>query len=261
MTRYKLMVVCFLVGIGALIVGATTPELRADNEEAIEFDEAEVFFEFNSTDLDLGLHLFFDAEGWEKVSVRGPNGTTFTVKNGGSLKDLGSTEVFTESAEPPLDEENLEEDIAAFKAMFPEGEYLFEGKTINGDRLEGSAELSHDLPAAPLLIFPDEESEENEADPEDTVIEWADTSGEGDPEIIRYQVVVEFEDEETEEVFEFKVDVPADAEAESQSITVPEEFFAGLEGREGGYKAEVVAMVEGGNATIREHEFELEEEE
>ena len=28
----------------------------------VEFDEAEVFLEYNSTDLDLGIHIFFDAE-------------------------------------------------------------------------------------------------------------------------------------------------------------------------------------------------------
>ena len=161
--------------------------------EAVEFAEAEVFFEYNSTDLDLGIHIFFDAVGWTEVEVEGPDGSIFEVENGGMLSTLGSTEVFTESAEPPLDEDNLEEDIARFKAMFPEGEYEFEGETIGGADLEGTATLSHALPAAPMMLFPDPEAEENIADPDDTVIEWMDASEIGDPEIVRYEIVVEFD--------------------------------------------------------------------
>ncbi|MCZ6688710.1 MAG: hypothetical protein O7H41_03810 [Planctomycetota bacterium] len=262
MKKYTLMLTAVLIGVGALFFAGSAPESQANaSVEVIEFDETDVYFEYNSTDLDLGLHLFFDAEGWEKVDVTGPNGTRFSIKNGGALRQLGSTEVFTESAEPALDEENLEEEIAAFKAMFPEGEYRFRGRTINGDMLEGEAELTHDLPAAPGLIFPDPESEENVADPEATVIEWSDASGLGDPVIVRYEIVVEFEDEESEEVFVVAIQVPADAEAASQSVTIPAEFFAGLEGRDGDYKAEVVAIEGTRNATIVEAEFELAEEE
>lgn len=223
----------------------------------VEFAETEVFFEFNSTDLDLGLHIFFDAEGWERVRVTGPGGIVFAVDNGGSLKEIGSTEVFTESAEPPLDEENLEAEIADFLARFPAGEYQFEGRTVHGDTLVGTAVLSHDLPAAPLLLFPDEESEENFADAEDAIIEWMDTSEDGDPVIQRFQAVVEFEEEETGSVFKFVVDVRADPEAETQSVTVPFEFFENLQGLEGEYKAEVVAIAADKNATIAEHDFEL----
>ena len=235
--------------------------VQNDDEEVIEFDEAEIFFELNATDLDLGIHIFFDAEGWKEVEVKGPDGAIFEVENNGNLKKIGSTEVFTESAEPQLDEENLEQEIADFLAMFPEGEYEFEGETVEGDDLEGTAELTHALPAAPGLIFPDPAAEENVADPENTVIEWEDTSEEGDPEILRYQVVVEFEEEETEAVFEFIIDVVADPEAWTQSVTVPVEFFESLEDLDGEYKAEVVAIEAGKNATISEAEFELEEEE
>ncbi|UCE78748.1 MAG: hypothetical protein JSV13_09615 [Nitrospiraceae bacterium] len=249
----------FLAAVIALIIGVTVSQSWADGHNIEDFATTEVFLEFNSTDLDLGLHLFFDAPGWEKVTVEGPNGTTFSVKNGGGLKKIGSTEVFTESAEPPLDEEDLQESIEEFLDMFPEGEYSFEGKTVDGFKLMGTAMLTHDIPSAPGLIFPDSDLEENEADPEDTVIKWEDTSEPGDPEIVRYQVVVEFEEEITENVFEFSVDVLADPNALYQSVTVPEEFFESLEGLEGEYKAEVVAIEGSRNATISEKEFDLEE--
>lgn len=260
MKRFAILLPALGGAVLALVLGAVSPESPASAFEEIEFDEAFVFFEYNATDLDLGIHMKLDAEGWEKIDVRGPGNTTFTVRNGGGLRDLGSTEVFTESAEPALDEENLEEEIAAFLAMFPEGEYTFEGRTINGDRLVGSYDLSHALVAKPVLIFPDEESEENEADPEMTIIEWADGSEEGDPEVTRWEVVVEFEAEETEEVFVFTVQIPADPDAESYSVVVPPEWFEALKDLDGDFKAEVVAIAATRNATIAEAEFELEEE-
>ncbi len=247
----------FLRGPAPVPLACETPEEEPDGE-VVEFAETEIFFEFNATDLDLGIHIFFDAEGWEEVKVSGPDGTIFKVDNDGSLKELGSTEIFTESAEPPLDEENLEASIAEFLARFPEGEYEFRGETVEGDRLEGTAVLTHDLPAAPRLVFPDPEAAENVADPEATVIEWSDSSEEGDPAIERFEVVVEFEEEETERVFVFKIDVLADPEASTQSVTVPSEFFESVEELEGEFKAEIVAIEAGKNATIAEQEFELE---
>ena len=262
LTRYKIAVGVLLVAGVALSLGTAVWADDGDEDgendgEVIEFAETKIFLEFNSTDLDLGIHIFFDAVGWEEVEVNGPDSTIFEVENDGSLKEIGSTEVFTESAEPPLDEDNLDQEIAEFLALFPEGEYEFEGETVDGDRLVGTAVLAHDLPAAPGLVFPDPESEENVADPEDTVIEWSDTSEEGEPAIVRYQVVVEFEEDETELVLKFVVDVLADPEAETQSMTVPTEFFESLEGLEGEFKAEVLAIAGNGNATIVEHEFEL----
>lgn len=229
------------------------------SSEPVEFAEAKIFFEFNSTDLDLGTHIFFDAVGWNEVEVIGPDGTIFEVENGGGLGVIGSTEVFTESAEPPLDEENLEAEMAAFFARFPEGEYEFEGVTVDGRELEGSATLSHALPAAPEMIFPDPEAEENLADPDDMLVIWVDASGPGDPEIERYEVVVEFEDEVSESVFTYVVEVPADPGAGLQSLPVPPEWFESLEAFDGEFKAEIVAIAANRNATIVELEFELDD--
>jgi hypothetical protein len=224
--------------------------------QVIKFAEARIFFEYNAKDLDLGIHMAFDGEGWKEVEVRGPDGLIFEVENAGNLNVIGSTQLFTESAEPPLDEENLEESINAFLARFPEGQYRFRGTTVEGDRLRGRAELTHDLPAAPELIFPDPEAAMNVADPTATVIEWRDTSEAGDPVIVLYQVVVEFV-EESGRVFKFSIDVLPDSEAATQSVMVPVEFFAGLDGLQGEFKAEIVAIEDSGNATIWEEEFEV----
>jgi hypothetical protein len=258
MTKHMRMLHVFLAAVVALILAISAPM-----GWAAQFDETEIFFEFNSTDLDLGLHIFFDAEGWKEVEVKGPNGEIFEVENDGSLKEIGSTEVFTESAEPPLcDKEEPEEcteweietAIAAFQALFPKGWYRFRGRTVEGKRLRGRAYLSHKLPAAPEIVSPEVEGV---LDPENAVIEWRDTSGPGDPEIVRWEVVVEFEGENGR-VFKFVVQVPAVPDAELQSMTVPQEFFESLADLDGEYKAEVLAIAESRNATITEREFELE---
>ena len=84
----------FIISIAALalIMGVATPESRAGSE-AIPFDEAEVFFEFNSTDLDLGFDIFVDGEPWTSVRVIGPDSRIFRLLTDGSLSDLGQNVV------------------------------------------------------------------------------------------------------------------------------------------------------------------------
>ncbi len=185
-----------------------------------------------------------------EVEVFGPDGRIFKVENDGSLMEIGSTEVFTESEEPELDEENLEQAIADFLALFPEGEYQFFGTTIEGDELVGSAELTHDLPAAVSLDI--------EGFP---TISWVDNSGAGDPEIIGYQAIVELVVVASDErVFEFFVDLlPSITE-----VTVPEAFVSQAEefseAEIDEFKVEVIAIEASGNKTITEESL-LEDEE
>ncbi len=249
MRRHMRMLPVFLAAVVAFVLGAAAPQLSAAE---VEFDEAEIFFEFNSTDLDLGIQLFFDAEGWKKVDVAGPDGKIFKVNNMGSLKEIGSTEVFTESEEPELDEGNLEAEMQAFMDLFPPGEYEFSGNTIEGDHLVGTADLTHDLPAAASLDL--------EGYP---TIEWTDNTdtGAGDPGIVGYQVVVELVVEASDErLFEFSIDLPGDA----TEVTVPDDFIDLAESFDEEdieeYKVEIIAEEESGNKTITEESL-LEEEE
>ncbi|MEW5807656.1 MAG: hypothetical protein AB1756_09970 [Acidobacteriota bacterium] len=229
--------------VAVLVLGMVVCHSASNQAGQVKFDQAEIFFEYNSTDLDLGVHIFFDAEGWKDVVVSGPDGTIFHVNNDGSLREIGSTEVFTESEEPPLDEGDLEGSIAAFLALFPEGEYQFSGTTVEGDSLMGKATLTHDLPAPvelDLSMYP--------------TISWSDNSAGGDPEIVGYQVVNELVVKEggEERVFEFSVDLPADV----TEVTVPDEFVELADRFSKGqileYKVEVIAIEESGNKTIVE---------
>jgi len=172
--------------------------------------------------------------------VTGPDGRIFNVANDGSLATIGSTELFTESAEPGIDENDLKASIAQFQAMFPEGEYQFGGTTVGGDTLVGTAELSHDLPAAPGVIV-------NIADADNAVVEWSDTSGPGDPEIVLYEVIVELD------AVTLSMELLPSPDGGPQSLRVPPELFAGVGPLEG--KVEVLAIAENGNKTISEVAF------
>lgn len=220
-----------------------------DDEEEIEFAETAIFFEFNSTDRDLGIQIFFDAEGWKEVEVKGPDGSIFEVENGGGLKDIGSTEVFTESAEPELcpeeeEECDLQAAIEEFLMQFPEGEYEFEGETVEGQELVGSAELSWDLPEAVELIDPAENF---------PTIEWSAPSEES-AEIVGYQAVAELviEDDEGEEVvYVQSTDLPAgvfSVETSPQFAALVEQFGDAVVE----LKVELIAIGANGNKTITE---------
>ena len=43
-----------------------------EDEEELEFEEADLFFELNDTDGDLGLQGFVDGEAWKRLEIAGP---------------------------------------------------------------------------------------------------------------------------------------------------------------------------------------------
>ena len=246
-----------LVAVMVLVLAVSVPAVWAGGREVVEFDEAEIFFEFNSTDNDLGIQIFFDAEGWKRVEVQDPEGEEiFEVENDEGLKKIGSTEVFTESAEPELDDENLEDSIAEFQAKFPKGTYTFKGKTVNGKKLVGDADLAYKLPKAPEITGP-----AGLPDGNPYVIEW--TQPGGGPEIIGYEVVAELvigEDELT------LVNTGMFL-AGATEFTVSPEFVDLIEDAEDTlelveFKVEVIARAENLNKTITESViFSIEDEE
>jgi hypothetical protein len=135
------------------------------------------------------------------------------------------TELRFESAEPSP---------AEVLDAFPPGEYRFGARGVEGGKLAGTAELSHDLPPAP--VFTPEDGDET--DPAATVIAWDPIPG-----LAGYEVIVENEDTE--------VSMTVQLGPSATSLTVPAEFMeADTE-----YKAEVLAIAQNGNKTIAEHSF------
>jgi len=260
--RHMLLLPVFLVAVVALIVAVPIASAghRHHRHDAVELADAEIFFEENATDEDLGIQFFLDGEAWKRIRIYSPNWRRLVdVKVKGSTRVIGLTELFSESAEPGFDELSRDE----FLELFPEGTYKYLGMTVEGEWLWGEAKLTHDFPAAPTVYSPEEDGTLN---PEEAIIEWCSVSVDGDVEPVRYQVIVEFvelieinDEEEEGRVFEFAVDILAAncSEGDPLSVTVPEEFFDSLEELDGEYKVEVLAVEESGNKVITEREFDL----
>ncbi len=224
--------------MAALVISVATPSAWA-----AKLDEADIHIEINDTDGDAGIQIFLDAEGWSEMVVRDPDRNVILhIQGAGSVGFQGITELFLESAEPSFDEQPLGD----FLALFPAGIYRFRGRTTDGRRLRGRAELTHILPAAPILIFP---VGGEEVDPKNAVFMWFLVPDPAGGEIVGYHVVVECEEPEL-------TILEVDVGPEVSSITVPPEFLVGEE-----CKWEVLATEESGNQTISEAEFEIEGEE
>ncbi len=166
-TRYMRKLPVFLVALVTLGLGTASPSGWAKGEmDEVALDDAKMIIEFNSTDEDVGIQVFLDGEAWKEMVIFTPDERRiFKVRGEGSVKGLGLTELFFESEEPSLDELPLEE----FLALFPEGEYEFEGVTVDGIELEGAATFTHVIPAGPVIVWP---TAGTIVDPNDAVVMW-----------------------------------------------------------------------------------------
>ena len=112
----------------------------------LQFAEANLFFELNDTDGDLGFHASIDGVPWTTLHIKTPEGRRIlNIVSHGRIRAQGLTQLSFESAEPSFDEL----DPADFFRRFPEGEYGIEGMTQGGDMLVGTAEVSQVLAAPP----------------------------------------------------------------------------------------------------------------
>jgi hypothetical protein len=133
-----------MLAAAALLLAAAATPSQAQGETP--FDEADIFFELNDTDGDLGIHALIDGEPWTRLEIDDPNDNQMlNVSLSGRLARQGLTELFFESAEPPFDELPPEQ----FFRRFPQGRYEIEGLTLDGTELESTDRLSHVMPAPP----------------------------------------------------------------------------------------------------------------
>ena len=230
MARHMRMLPVLLIAGAALVLGAASRADRGPTSEEDEnqFDDVRMFFEYNSTDNDLGVQVLLDGDAWNRLRILDPKGNKILdVATKGTLGSLGLTELFFESDEPSPEE---------VLHLIREGEYDFEGRTIEGDTLEGEVEVSHNLPPAPVILVPSAPGAV--LDRTNAIIEW-----ETIPGIAGLEVIVENEDVGAE------MTVPLHAGA--TSLHVPAEFLDPSTG----YKVEVLAISGNGNKTIAERTF------
>jgi hypothetical protein len=243
------------LALGALVLAG------APAKGATPFGEADIFFELNHTDGDLGIHARIDGEGWERLFLSSPDGKEkLRVVTSGTMKSQGLTELFFESAEPPFDELPPER----FFKRFKEGQWEITARTIDGDELESKDMLSHVMPAPPegITISGEPAAEDCDASPlpsvgEPIVIRWdpvteshPDVGKTGPIEVVAYQLVVEFEHPVFGDL-NFSVILPPD----TTEFEVPAEF-ADLS--DGELKFEILVRERFGNQTAIESCFEIE---
>jgi len=238
MKRHMRILSVFIVATLALFLSSAAPEGWAAQ---IPFSKAKIIFEFNSSGPDLGIQVSLDGEPWNEIKIADPKARTILeIEAAGRLKNFGLTELFAESNEPNF-EDVLPEDILA---RFPAGEYKFFGKTIEGDKLVGTATLTHAIPDGPTNVSA-------QVGPGNTrVISWVApppvSSLTGLPiNIVGYQVIVERVDNDqlgaATRIFDVKLPVVT-------NVTVPPQFLE--PGKQ--YKFEVLAIEAGGNQSITE---------
>jgi hypothetical protein len=218
------------------------------------FSEAELFFELNDTDGDLGIHASIDGGAWTNLEIEGPGGRQLlNIVSSGRLRSQGLTQLFFESAEPPFDELAP----ADFFRRFPEGRYVIEGLAQGGGTFESTAVLSHVLAAPPehILVSGVPAAESCDVKPlprvsPPVVIRWDQVTDahpeigtSGPIEVSRYQLFVEREN------VKLSLDLPPDV----TEFEVP----TGMTdlGRE--FKFEIIVRTTAGNNTAVESCFRL----
>lgn len=188
---------CFVPSL-ALFAVAVGGAAAAD---PLKLEEAELFFELNDTDGDLGIHASIDGGPYTRLEIDDPaDRTILTLLAQGRLAKQGLTQFFFESAELPFDELSPE----AFFSRFPEGRYQIE-VTRGTKQFETTAELSHVLAAPPsnITVSGVPAAESCDANPlpsvsEPVVVDWdpvtqshPEIGDSGPVEIVRYQFFVE----------------------------------------------------------------------
>ncbi len=141
-----------IAAVTSALVAAPTLGIASDHDE-LELSEAQLYFELNDTDGDLGIHGKADGDAWKRMVIESPEGArgrgrkVLRINAQSGLRRQGLTELFFESSEPTFDELDPE----VFFNRFPEGIYEWEGRTLDHEEIEGEVYLSQIIPAAPVV--------------------------------------------------------------------------------------------------------------
>ncbi len=268
----KSRILCLCTCVSVLLAAPPAAIAHDDDEEVIPYDEAEVFFELNNTDGDLGIHALIDGDAWKRLRIEDTDERRIlNVEVRGRMRRQGLTEIFFESAEPTFGELAP----ASFFDRFPEGTYVISGRTLDGDELESETEITHAMPAppdptvngAPVEMVCDEDDPDYDPTPviddDGVVIAWdpvtlthpslGSPQNSDDISIVNYEVVVESE-LETADGEEFVSILSVILPPDVTEMTIPAEFLAGNDT----FKYEVLAREESWNQTAIESCFLLE---
>ncbi len=240
-----LLAVFCLAGGAVLAAGDCTSSTTG---AAVQLPATKLIIEHNSTDQDTGVHGAFDGLNWSELCVFDPNGRqVLGVRPQGQLKNLTMSGIFFESREPPNDEFS----IADLMAQFPEGLYSIRGTTLEGKRMKGAAKFTHDIPAAPTILVPQDGAV---VDPLNLVVMWNPVSltlTGGPLKTTGYEVIITKDVADDPNGFS-RPTLDVHLPPSQTKLTIPSEFL------EPGtrYELEVLALEVSGNQTITVSFFE-----
>ena len=232
--KLRLRVLTSLTALAVLVspapvpVGAGVAHAQAGSPRP--FAVAQIQFEHNATDGDFEVVL--EAKGGDmglnKLTVTAPNGRKVVDLTAPDASTLGLRQFRFESPEP--------KDQQGIKAAYPEGAYTLAGTTASGLRFQGTATLSHTLPAAAKLVQPAPDAEGVAIN--GLVMRWTPV-----PQAVAYMVYIEQD--------QLLVNVNARVPGSSSSFVVPDGFLApGTE-----YTIGIGTVLKSGNATYTEASF------
>jgi hypothetical protein len=227
----------YQLGIGTLTEEGNFSVAEVNFETATEppdeeFEDASLIVVYSVSDEDAQIIAQGGSEELiSQVIITGPDNAVLHKVKFKDADELGQADFQFETPEPSLEDLML---------AYPSGDYLFRGKTIFGDILANSVELSYELAPAPTITYPLEG---------DVGIPVNDLEVLFDPPAEAEAIRLEIEDEEEEVAI--KVDLPGDA----TSFFVPNGWLqTGTE-----YVLDIKVIAENGNQTVRDIRFVTEE--
>ncbi len=243
----KVALAMVVAGSLVLVSGHTVAASAATRKKpgaSIPFKDARIKFEINATDGDGGMQIFVDADEWKSLEIRDPNGKmVFESRTRGAFGKNGGTELFLETGEPAFTELPLPELLE----RFPAGVYTFRAKGLEGERMTGTATLTHNLPDGPHLMAPLQQGPLQQGplqDPNNTTLVWEPVPPPNGSPIVAYQVLVVNPSTGLPAVPKVTLDVHMPPTA--TRLIVPQGFLR----PDTEYEWEVLAIEAGGNQTL-----------
>jgi hypothetical protein len=193
-----------------------------------ELEQVRLVYETNATDGDAEVVMEIDAGAeLRSLEVQGPKKRRILRVHANDFGRIGLAKITVESGEPSP---------AEVQTAYPAGEYVFKGRTVDGEVLASRRTLSHDVLPAPAITFPVPDAIDVPVD--GAVGTWTTVAGS-----VAY--AVELDNEDTEEAV--TIDLPPTA------TSFP--FPAGWLTPGTTYQFGVAAIAANGNVTVSEVQF------
>jgi hypothetical protein len=218
------------VALVAALTCVGTAQAHGPRHRYTPFEVATIAVERNDTDDDTEIVIAVKGgdEGLKHLAIWTPDGRKVVALSSADPTVMGLREFAFESPEP---------EGSQILAAYPQGRYTFVGESVIGERFLGHARLSHQLPAAVVILHPQQDAE---VGTDSLTVQWSQVPG------VR-EYIVEFENESAEPQQVLRVNVPSS----QTSFTVPTSML--VSGAD--YQVGVASVAPSGNVVFSEVTF------